>query len=192
MEGIQHNLHCRNVHFFHELLCFCTGIEQITFEAVQNLKTVFHAAFSCNFTNGTHIGNTSCPVSCFINRPGIIHRPVRINTPANRMNIENFQFLQNIGIKCNRILNHRRIAAAKILPCIRSISGRQHNSRIFCHLFHFKELVLTDILQHRTGDFQNVKAQILYLGNVLLLIDIPLLLPVCKINSIFHLICFPS
>ena len=191
MEGIQHNLHCRNVHFFHELLRFRTGIKQISFKTVQNLKTVFHAAFSRNLTNCTHIGNTSCPVPRLINRLGIIHRPVGINTTANRMDIENFQLFQNIGIKCNRILNYLRITAAKVLFRIRSISGRQRNSRIFCHLFHFKQLVLSDIFQHRTGDFQNIKTQILHLGNVLLLIDIPLLLPVCKINSIFHFIHFP-
>ena len=192
MEGIQHNLHCRNIHFFHELLRFRTGIEQISLKTVQNLKTIFHAAFSGNLTDCTHIGNTSCPVPRFVNRLRIIHRPVRINTATDRMNIEDFQLLQNIGIKSNRILNHLRITAAKILLRIRSISGRQHNSCILCHLFHLKQLIFTDIFKHRTGDFQNVKAQILYLGNVFLLVNIPLLFPICKINSIFHFIRFPS
>ena len=186
MKGIQHDLHRIHIHFFYKLPAFRTGIEQITFKAVQHLQTVIHAAFPCDLPYPTHILNAPGPVSHLVDGFTVIYRPVRVNSSSQCVNIQNLQFLQNIRVESHCVSDNLPVRAGQILPSTRSVSGRQSNTRILRPLLHLLQFPCRDLFQHRAGDLQHIKSQLFYLLDVLLLVHIPFLLPISKINTIFH------
>ena len=142
MEGVQHDLDSVHVYFFHKGLTFGTGVQKVALKAVQHLKTVIHAAFAGNLSDGPYVFDAACTVAFLVDGLCVVHRPVGIDSSADRVNIQDLELFENVGEEADGMFLYGGIRAAQVFIWSRTIPGCQNDAVVFCDLTHLDQLFI--------------------------------------------------
>ena len=123
MEGILHYLRGGNVYLCHELYGLLRGIQYVAFKTIENFQTVVNPALTGNLSNGTNVLYASCPIAGLVDCLGVIHRPIGIDAAPYGVNVQIFQFLENIRIKFDGVSGNCFVGGCKIFSGRRPVAS---------------------------------------------------------------------